>query len=152
MVLFVLTACSGPPTEEPASEAQDDLPTAAPRAFFVGLSSGDTVPQLVELEFGVENFEIEPVGDGFVSAGKGHFHLGIDTTCLEPGVVIPTAAPWIHFGDGGRVIEVDLAPGPHTLVVQIGDGEHRTLDEPGLCSVIEVTAVASNGEAPAGGE
>ena len=124
-----------------AGSAAEELSADAPRAFFVGLASGDTVPLLAELEFGVENFGIEPVGDGFVHEGMGHFHLGVDTDCLDPGVIIPTAAPWIHFGDGNNLIEIDLEPGRHRLVVQIGDGEHRTLDEPGLCQVIEVTAV-----------
>jgi hypothetical protein len=34
---------------------------------------------------------------------------------------------------------MQLPPGQHTLTIQIGDGEHRTLDEPGLCQTITVT-------------
>jgi hypothetical protein len=100
------------------------------------------VPQIFEYQFAVENFEIEPVGDGMVHEGKGHFHVGVDTICLPADTVIPTADPWIHFGDGSSSIELDLAPGPHTLVLQMGDGEHRTLDEAGLCAVLSVTVAA----------
>ena len=52
--------------------------------------------------------------------------------------MIPTADPWIHFGDGSDSIEIELTPGEHYLCLQIGDGEHRTLDEPGLSQYIMV--------------
>jgi len=51
--------------------------------------------------------------------------------------VIPKAAPWVHFGDGKNEIDMQLPPGKHTLVLQIGDDKHTTL--PGLCSTITVT-------------
>ena len=52
-------------------------------------------------------------------------------------MAIPKADPWIHFGDGKKVIEMSLAPGPHRLAVQAGDDLHRTLA--GMCQVINVT-------------
>ena len=57
-----------------------------------------------------------------------------------------TADPWVHFGDGSAEFEYYLPAGPHTLTLQIGDGEHRTLDEPGLCNIITVTAEESDSE------
>jgi len=41
------------------------------------------------------------------------------------------------LGDGKKVIEMSLAPGPHRLAVQAGDDLHRTLA--GMCQVINVT-------------
>lgn len=111
-----------------------------PRVFFLEPQDGATVGTTVNLEFGSENFIIEPVGDGMVHEGHGHFHIGLDTECLPAGEVIPTADPWIHFGDGSSVIEYSLPPGEHTLTLQIGDGEHRTLPDPGLCTTITVNA------------
>ena len=128
------------PAAEPTEPAASTAGGGAPRAFFTEPADGATVGTLVKLKFGIENFEIEPVGDGMVHAGKGHYHVGLDTTCLPPGIVIPTADPWVHFGDGSSEIDFSLAPGEHTLTLQIGDGEHRTLDEPGLCTTITVTA------------
>ena len=68
------------------------------------------------------------------------YFVGLENhdTCLEPGIVIPTADPWIHFGDGSDSIELELPLGEHYLCLQIGDGEHRTLDEPGLSQYIMV--------------
>jgi hypothetical protein len=111
-----------------------------PRVFFVGIADGDVVEGLIELEFGAENFRVEAVGEGFVHPGAGHFHLGIDTQCLPPETLIPTAAPWIHFSDGSNTIELQLTPGPHTLVLQAGNAEHRTLAGAGLCQSVHVVA------------
>lgn len=118
-----------------AEEAADD---GAPRVYFVGLENHATIPSLINLQFAAENFIIEPVGDGAINEGAGHYHIAIDGECLEPGIVIPTADPWIHFGDGSDSIEIELSPGEHYLCLQIGDGEHRTLDEPGLSQYIMV--------------
>ena len=118
-----------------AAEAADD---GAPRVYFAGLENHDTIPSLVTLNFAAENFTIEPVGDGAINEGAGHYHIAIDGECLEPGIVIPTAAPWIHFGDGSSSIEIELEAGEHYLCLQIGDGEHRTLDEAGLSQYIMV--------------
>ncbi len=123
--------------EAEAAEAADD---GAPRVYFDGLENHDTIPSLVTLNFAAENFTIQPVGDGAINEGAGHYHIAIDGECLEPGIVIPTAAPWIHFGDGSASIEIELEAGEHYLCLQIGDGEHRTLDEPGLSQYIMVHA------------
>lgn len=132
-VVSLASACSSDAGERP-------LPDDAPRVHFVGLEDGETVAGLVELQFVAENFTIEEVGEGFVHPGAGHFHLGIDADCLPPETLIPTAAPWIHFSDGSDRIELQLTPGRHTLVLQVGDAEHRTLEDPGLCRKISVIA------------
>lgn len=158
LTVSLLTLALGcAPAEEAAEESTTSADTEAvaveapadtsPRVFFVGLEDGATVPPLLSVEFGAENFVIEPVGEGMVHEGKGHFHIGIDTDCLEPGTVIPTADPWIHFGDGSNSIDLSLEPGPHTLVLQVGDGEHRTLADPGLCAVIHVNVEESEADA-----
>ncbi len=145
LLLVLSAACGGGGSAEPAMEEADhDMEAAepadngAPRVHFEGLENHDTIPSLVALEFAAENFTIEPVGDGAINEGAGHYHIAIDGECLEPGIVIPTAVPWIHFGDGSNSIEIELEPGEHYLCLQIGDGEHRTLDEPGLSQYIMV--------------
>jgi hypothetical protein len=95
----------------------------------------------VKIVFGAENFIIEKRVEGVINPGAGHHHIGLDTQCLPPGEIIPTAAPWVHFGDGSSTIEFQLPPGEHHLVAQVGDGEHRTLDEPGLCAELHVVVV-----------
>jgi hypothetical protein len=142
---------------EAAATDQDDHAAmgGAPRIFFVEPEMGATVTSPVHIVFGAENFTIEPRGEGEVHHGAGHHHIGIDTQCLPAGVVIPEAAPWVHFGDGSTQIDVQLPPGEHHLVAQAGDGEHRTIDEPGLCAELHVIVVegeAAPEAAPAEGE
>jgi hypothetical protein len=130
---------------EPASAAEEhaDHPAPGPgaRIFFVEPANGATVTSPVKIVFGAENFIIEKRVEGVINPGAGHHHIGLDTQCLPPGEIIPTAAPWVHFGDGSSTIEFQLPPGEHHLVAQVGDGEHRTLDEPGLCAELDVVVV-----------
>ena len=112
---------------------------AGPRVFFVQPADGATVTSPVRLEFGAEQFQIAAVPQGTVSESRpnlGHHHVGVDADCLPPGTAIPRAAPWVHFGDGKNVIDMQLPPGTHRLTLQIGDDLHRTIE--GLCSTITV--------------
>jgi len=137
-------ACGGseapPPTGESTAASAPAGASATGRVFFVEPQDGAMVKSPVRLRFGIESFEISPVPQGEVQTarpGMGHHHVGVDTECLPPGSVIPKAAPWVHFGDGKNEIDMQLPPGKHTLVLQIGDDKHTTL--PGLCSTITVT-------------
>ena len=120
--------------EEPAEMAES---SDAPRVWFITPEDGATVTSPVAFEFGSENITIEPKGD--VHEGAGHHHLGLNTECLPAGEAIPEADPWVHFGDGSAMIEMQLEPGEHTITIQIGDGEHVTLDEAGLCTSVTIT-------------
>jgi hypothetical protein len=96
----------------------------------------------VHLMFTTENFEIAPVPEGTPEKARpnvGHHHVGVDTDCLPPGTVIPKAAPWIHFGKGDNMIDMQLTPGKHKLSLAIGDDLHTT--QPGLCSTITIDVV-----------
>ena len=113
----------------------------APRVFFVSPRDGAEVSSDVELEleFGVENYEIAPVPEEFETprADIGHFHLGVDTGCFAVGEVIPPGEQgWVHFGDGSNTILMQVEPGTMEFSVQIGDDEHRTRE--GLCETISV--------------
>jgi hypothetical protein len=134
------------PAAEPAAEEHADHDAAAApgpgaRIFFVEPANGATVTSPVKIVFGAENFIIEKRVEGVINPGAGHHHIGLDTECLPPGEIIPTAAPWVHFGDGSSTIEFQLPPGEHHLVAQVGDGEHRTLAEPGLCAELHLNVV-----------
>ena len=128
------------PAAAPAAEAVHEGGHVGGRVFFVSPKAGDTVKSNVALEFGSDMFTIAAVPAGEVTAvraGTGHFHLGVDTDCLPAGSFIPKANPWIHFGDGKNVIEMQLTQGPHKLSVQAGDDKHATMT--GLCETINVT-------------
>ena len=142
----VAAACGGSETP-PASTAS--APAAAPasppatRVFFVTPTNGATIKPMSTIEFGssgsvtvaaVPPGELKPEQ---VRPGMIHYHIAIDADCLAAGTVIPKADPWVHFGDGKKVIEMSLAPGAHRLTVQAGDDMHRTIA--GLCETINVT-------------
>lgn len=110
-----------------------------PQAIFLQPEDGATVQSPVRLEFGTEDFQIAAVTEGEVTETRpdlGHHHVAIDTECLPDGEPIPRAAPWVHFGDGCAVIDMQLPAGPHTLTLQIGDDLHQTIA--GLCTTLSV--------------
>ena len=110
-----------------------------PSVSFVTPADGATVSSPVAMEFIVSNYNISPVPSEveMPREGMAHHHVGIDTECLPVGEVVQQGDPWVHFGDGSKRFETLLEPGPHTLTLQTGDDEHRTLE--GLCNTISVT-------------
>ncbi len=141
-LVVVPGACGGAPDSDPAPAAEpagEAESAGEPRVFFVEPAEGASLTAPVHLVFGAENFTIEPVGDGALHAGAGHMHIGLDTECLPAGTVIPTASPWVHFGQAQMEFDTDFLPGEHRIVLQIGDGEHRTLADPGLCASLTIT-------------
>ena len=130
LIALAAAACS-----QPAAEQEPE----GPRAFFIQPADGATVTSPVQLKFGTEDFQIAAVPKGTVTETRpdlGHFHVAIDTDCLPAGEPIPKADPWIHFGNGTDVIEMQLPTGSHRLTLQIGDDLHRTIG--GLCTTISV--------------
>jgi hypothetical protein len=133
VAVFALTAaaCGG-------SQPESSAPGGG-RVFFTEPRDGATVKSPVRVVFGSEMFTIAPVPPGEVTdvrANTGHYHLGVDTDCLPAGTVIPQANPWVHFGKGNNNIDMQLPPGSHKLVVQVGDDKHATMT--GLCETITV--------------
>lgn len=122
-----------------ATSACGESTPSGPRAFFVQPQDGASVKSPVKLQFGTEAFAIAAVPQGTVTETRpsvGHFHVAVDADCLPTGAEIPKANPWVHFGDGKDVIDMQLPPGTHRLTVQVGDDLHRTIE--GLCSTIAV--------------
>jgi Domain of unknown function (DUF4399) len=142
----IAAACGG--AETPPASTTASAPAAAPasppanRVFFVTPTNGATVKPMSTIEFGSSGVTVAAVPPGElkpeqVRAGTIHYHIAVDSDCLAAGAVIPKADPWVHFGDGKKVIEMSLAPGAHRLTVQAGDDMHRTIA--GLCETINVT-------------
>jgi len=138
---FILTASIAFAACNRASQpAADHSEHAGGKVFFMEPKNGASVKSPVHIVFGSDMFTIAPVPEGEVAtvrANTGHYHLGVDTDCLAPGSVIPKANPWVHFGKGDNMIEMQLTPGPPTLAVQAGDDRHATMT--GLCEVINIT-------------
>lgn len=144
-----LAACAGEPGQEGDTAAEADG-QAGRAVHFVQPEDGATVTSPVEIEFGSRGVRVDAVPDTVETPREGviHYHLGVDTDCLAPGTRIPSADPWIHFGDGSNSIETQLAPGQHRLTVQAGNDEHVTLE--GLCETISITVEEGQGGTSAG--
>jgi len=144
-MILAAAACGGGESAAPdggGMETAESGSTGEPRVFFVAPRDGAeiSVDIPVNFEFGIENYEIGAVPETVDAprAGVGHYHLGVNATCLPSEQVIESGNPsWIHFGDGSNTIEMSLEPGEHVFSVQLADDEHRTID--GLCETITVS-------------
>src|SRR6187549_248572 len=97
LMTLAMSACGGQP--EPQGR----------RVFFIQPADGATVKSPVRLEFGAADFTIAAVPQGTPTETRpnlGHHHVAIDADCLPTGTPIPRAAPWVHFGDGKNVIDM----------------------------------------------
>lgn len=91
----------------------------------LAVPDGETLSSPVSVTMEANGIDIEPAGES--RDGAGHFHLMVDAPCLEAGEAIPKDDTHLHFGDGSTETELELAPGEHTLCLQVGDGAHEAL-------------------------
>ena len=115
--------------------------TPAPKGAEVSIVSpedGATVPQTFTVKFAVENIALAPAGD--VTKNTGHHHLLIDVKDLSAeGQPIPQGNPHImHFGKAQTQADIKLAPGKHTLQLELGDSGHMPFDPPIVSEKITV--------------
>jgi hypothetical protein len=139
-------ASSPPPAADaPAVSAPQAAPAAPDLAFkplpdarvrFIEPADGATVRSPFRLVFGVDGAEIRPAGE--LSPGTGHHHVIVDGAPGAEGEVVPADATHIHYGKGQTEAELALAPGAHTLTMQLADGLHRSYG-PSASATIEVT-------------
>ncbi|MPY94595.1 MAG: DUF4399 domain-containing protein [Acidimicrobiia bacterium] len=128
------TTTAAPTTAAPPTSSTGLPPSSGPRVAFVSPADGATVTSPVAIELLAENFEIEAAG--LSRPGAGHFHLLVDQPCLPSGQEIPRDTTHIHLGNGQIETSLDLAPGPHTICLQAGDGVHRALPLTDTLSIV----------------
>jgi hypothetical protein len=100
--------------------------------YIISPGDGATVGQQVTVRFGLKGMGVAPAG---VSKERtGHHHLLVDVKELPAaGQPIPADANHIHFGGGQTQTTLKLAPGTHTLQLELGDQNHVPF-EPALVS------------------
>jgi hypothetical protein len=115
--------------------------TAAPsgvEVYFISPGDGDTVSQQVLVKFGLSGMGVAPAGT--MKEGTGHHHLLIDADSLPPlDQPIPADEHHKHFGGGQTEASITLAPGKHTLQLDLGDALHMQFDPPIVSKKITVT-------------
>jgi hypothetical protein len=130
MLLMALVACGGDeePTDEPTDVPTMESPTApAASVSFASPEDGAEVSSPLKVQMAAEGVAIEPAAQG-VKPNSGHFHIMIDTDCVEAGQVIPNDATHLHYGMAQKEADLMLTPGEHALCLQVADANHTAMD------------------------
>lgn len=110
---------------------------AGAEVHIISPSDGATVGQEVTVRFGLKGMGVAPAG--IEKEKTGHHHLLVDVNALPPaGQPIPADAQHIHFGGGQTQTTLKLAPGTHTLQLELGDRNHVPFDPPLVSSKITI--------------
>jgi hypothetical protein len=148
----LLHACSGGNGDQPAaaadpaaaapaeSAAVEVIEVATPRVFIVSPENGAEVSSPVTVIFGIEGYGVAPAGT--FEDGTGHHHLLVDAELPALDQPIPADDNHLHFGKGQTETELELAPGDHTLLLLLGDGNHMPHDTALISEPIAITVVA----------
>lgn len=112
--VLILTAWTVPSFADPGA------PSA--RVYFISPADGDTVTGPVTVRFGLTGMGVAPAGTDY--ARTGHHHLVVDAPLPAMDETIPKDEHYRHFGKGQTETTIDLAPGPHTLQLVLGDHAH----------------------------
>lgn len=139
------TTPSGGESSTVSMASRTPAPTMAPRTpaptnakvFFISPVKGETVSSPIFVQFGLEGLEVAPVGT--YEPGTGHHHLLVDTQPPMMDMPVPADANHIHFGKGQTETTVELSPGPHTLQLLVGDGNHVPHQPPIMSEAISIT-------------
>jgi len=97
------------------------------KVYFGNLQEGAQVESPFKVEMKAENLVVEPATAG-VTEGRGHFHIIVDAPLASPSEPMAKDEKHIHYGQGESEALLDLAPGPHSLILQFAKGDHVPYD------------------------
>ena len=129
-LLLIALAAAGPAT------AGTPAPAGA-EVYFISPADGDVVQGPVTVRFGLRNMGVAPAG--VQVPDTGHHHLLVDADLPPAGQPIPNDERHRHFGKGQTETVLELAPGPHTLQLLLGDFAHVPHDPPIASKKISIT-------------
>lgn len=99
------------------------------RVYIISPVDGATVGREVTVRFGLVGMGVAPAG--VEKQNTGHHHLLIDVATLpQAGKPIANDEHHRHFGGGQTETVSQLAPGTHTLQLELGDANHVPFDPP----------------------
>ncbi len=125
--------------------AGETMAPPAAKVYFVNLADGASIASPVKVIFGLSGMGIAPAG--VEKKNTGHHHILIDRPPLGEGedgkdefdANIVSDENHKHFGKGQTEVELDLAPGKHTLQLVLGDQNHIPHNPPVTSGVITIT-------------
>jgi len=130
VVALLVSSASSFAQEAPktAGPPRSKAPAGA-EVYFISPKDGETVGQDVTVRFGLKGMGVAPAG--VVKDNTGHHHLLIDNKTAPPAdQPIANDETHKHFGLGQTETSVHLAPGDHTLQLDLGDAAHMQFDPP----------------------
>lgn len=83
---------------------------------------------VIDLEFGIKNFNIAPAGH--IACDSGHHHLLINVPLPDLTRPIPSDENHIHYGKGQTSDTINLPKGVHKLRLVLGNFAHIPHDAP----------------------
>ena len=101
--------------------AASEAPTGT-ELYFISPADGAKLKSPVTVQFGLRGMGVAPAGIDLPATG--HHHLLIDTDLPPLDKPIPADAHHMHFGKGQTEVQLELAPGEHTLQLLLGDYLH----------------------------
>ena len=119
--------------------AEDRTPSPpGAEVYIISPKDGATVTSPFVVLFGLKGMGVAPAGVKF--EGTGHHHLLIDSDA-PTNLDAPLTAndQLIHFGKGQTQAIVTLPPGKHTLLLLLGDQNHRAHNPPVFSKKITIT-------------
>jgi hypothetical protein len=124
-----------------AAAAEPGLPVhpapAGARVYIISPADGATVGRKFTVRFGLAGMGVAPAGVD--RPDTGHHHLLIDVQTLPgAGQPIPNDAHHRHFGGGQTETVLQLAPGTHTLQLELADANHVPFAPPMVSKRITV--------------
>ncbi len=123
---------------EPAGIPRTPRPEGA-RVYFISPKAGEKLKSPVVVRFGLEQMGVAPAG--VAHAHTGHHHLIVDAELPPAALPVPKSEHYLHFGGGQTEIRLELAPGPHTLQLMLGDHNHVPHDPPVVSERITIEVV-----------
>jgi hypothetical protein len=141
--LCILHGCGGDeattaPGVKPTTggiQRTESVPGAA--VFIITPINGATVNSPVTVKFGISGMAVAVAGEP--REGAGHHHLLVDAGLTDPNGTIPNSKNHLHFGKGQTETTLELAPGPHTLQLVLGDYMHMPHEPPVVSKLTVIT-------------
>lgn len=133
----LLAACAPEGGQETAAPYVRMPAPAGARVYFIAPQDGARVESPVTVRFGLAGMGVAPAGVAQPNTGHHHLIVDADLPPLDKPVVADDRHR--HIGGGQTEVTLDLAPGPHTLQLLLGDQNHVPHDPPVASEKITIT-------------
>lgn len=138
LLALALTVAAGTALAADAPGVPVTKAPAGAEVYIISPKDGAVVGTEVTVQFGLKGMGVAPAG--VKKEGTGHHHLLVDVKDMPAaGQPIPKDAQHVHFGNGQTETTLKLAPGKHTLQLELADENHVPFDPPVVSKQVIIT-------------